>query len=109
MKANVSIKPLGVNRAFQGRRFRTKEYLQFEKDCLFLLPAGKVPTKQNLTLYLEFGFSNKLADIDGPVKLVTDILQKKYGFNDNQIYTLMVQKRIVKKGQEYWFFQITEQ
>lgn len=68
-----------------------------------MFPVSK---KEKLMLQLEFGFSNKLADVDGPVKLVTDILQKKYGFNDNQIYRLEVDKVIVPKGSEYWSFNL---
>ena len=33
---------------------------------------------------IEYGFSNKAADIDNPTKLVQDLLQKKYNFNDKE-------------------------
>ena len=35
-------------------------------------------------------------------------MQKKYKFNDNQIYELHVYKEIVKKDNEFIQFEITE-
>jgi Holliday junction resolvase RusA-like endonuclease len=104
----VDIKPMSVNSAWQGKRFKAPAYKVFEKECLYKLPTGKITnTAGKIKLVLVFGFSNKLQDIDGPTKPVIDILQKKYGFNDNQIYLLEVRKNIVKKGEEYWAFEIT--
>ena len=71
------------------------------------MPTCKVPDGR-LQLRLEFGLSSKNADLDNPVKLFTDILQKKYGFNDRHIYRLEVEKVDVKKGKEYIEFELTE-
>lgn len=69
-----------------------------------------IPKNHSLPEFIKinfvFGFSNKLADLDNPVKPMMDILQKKYGFNDAQVYELEVQKKIVKKGNEYISFII---
>jgi Holliday junction resolvase RusA-like endonuclease len=43
------------------------------------------------------GLSNKLSDIDNVAKQFIDILSKAYNFNDNQIYSLVMQKEIVNK------------
>jgi len=61
-----------------------------------------------LSLHLRFGLSSKNADIDNPVKPFVDCLQKRYGFNDRQIYRLTVEKIDVAKGQEFIEFDITE-
>lgn len=50
--------------------------------------------------------NNTLSDIDNPTKLILDILQKRYGFNDKMIYELNLKKEIVKKGKEYFSFCI---
>ena len=47
---------------------------------------------------IEFGFTSKLSDIDNPVKCFVDILQKKYGINDKDVYEMNLKKVIVKKG-----------
>lgn len=96
-----------MNEAWQGRRFKTAKYKRYEKDVLLLLPDLEVPDGE-LTLKLEFGLSSKAADIDNPVKCFCDCLQKKYNFDDKMIYRLEVTKTIVKRGQEYINFSITQ-
>jgi len=101
----IKITPLSVNRAFQGRRFKTPEYKKYEEACLLLLPDIDIP-KKPLEVNYVFGFSNKLSDLGNPEKLITDILCKRYGFNDRDIYKMTLVKEIVKKGQEYIEFEI---
>lgn len=103
----VKIKPLSVNQAWKGSRYKTNKYKAFERGLLYLLPAMKIPD-QKLQLNLEFGFSNRGSDLDNPVKMVQDILSKKYGFNDNLIFRIILDKVIVKKGDEYIKFEIIE-
>ena len=102
----VKIKPLSVNEAWQGRRFKTPEYKQFERDCLLMLPSIKMPSKP-LQIAYRFGFSNRLSDLANPEKLITDILCKKYCFNDRDIFRMILEKEIVLKGHEYFEFEIT--
>ena len=33
----LNIKPMSVNEAWQGKRFKTNEYKQYEKSCFILL------------------------------------------------------------------------
>jgi Holliday junction resolvase RusA-like endonuclease len=100
----LNIKPLSVNQAWQGRRFKTKEYKQFEKDMLLMLPKKRFNPPFKVAFV--FGFSNSLCDIDNPLKLTIDVLQKKYGINDRDILELSVKKEIVKKGNEFIKFSI---
>lgn len=90
-----------------GRKFKTKAYTAYEKECLALLPSesvnwDKVPIELSLTV----GFSNMASDVDNVVKPFVDILQKKYNFNDKYILRLIVEKKLVKKGFEYIEFYI---
>jgi len=101
----INIKPLSVNEAWQGKRFKTKKYDCYIRDVLMLLPRITIPDG-NLTVEIEFGMSNKASDIDNPVKCFIDCLQKKYKFDDKMIYKLIVDKSIVKKGGEYISFAI---
>ncbi len=84
----VNIKPLSVNCAWQGKRFKTPAYKTYEKAVLLMLPKRIELPEPPFALKLEFGFSSKLADIDNGVKPFVDILQKKYGINDKDIYHL---------------------
>jgi Holliday junction resolvase RusA-like endonuclease len=101
----VNIKPLSVNEAFQGRRFKTDKYKKYERDLLFLLPKIELPAPPYQAHFI-FGMSNSLADWDNGIKVFQDILQKRYGFNDKDVYKAIVEKKIVKKGQEFIEFKI---
>lgn len=99
MNITLFTKPLSVNEVWKGKRFKTIAYSRYEKQIMALLPAIEIESVH--TLHIEFGFSNKASDLDNPVKPILDILQKKYGFNDCDIYELNIKKTIVTKGNEY--------
>ena len=101
----INIKPLSINQAYRGRRFKTNEYKAYEEELLWLLPKMKVP-KTDLCLEIEVGLSSKLADLDNVAKIFIDCLQKKYSFNDKEIYKIIMEKELVKKGEEYIEFYI---
>lgn len=101
----IKVKPMSQNRAWQGKRFKSKEYKKYEPLVMSMLPKIVVP-RGKLKITYEFGFSNSASDIDNPVKSCTDILQKKYGFNDKMVYEMVLRKVMVKKGQEYFAFMI---
>ena len=101
MQIELSIKPLSVNEAWQGKRFKTDKYLAYEKELLLNLPNKKPKLSEMLRIDFFFGFSSPLADLDNPVKPLMDILQKKYGFNDKQVFELNVRKCLVEKGKEF--------
>ena len=103
---SIPIKPLSVNDAWQGRRYKTKKYIKYEKDCNLMLPNYVKIPEGLLQIYLEFGLSSFGGDVDNPVKPITDILSKKYDFNDNRIIKQTALKVKVKKGQEYIKFRI---
>jgi len=104
----IKIKPLSVNQAWQGKRFKTPKYKSFEKELIYLLPPIDLGFEGDLEILLTFGFSNQLSDIDNPTKPILDILQKKYGFNDNQIIQLNLKKEVVEKGEEFIELKINE-
>ena len=102
----LNIKPLSVNKAWQGKRFKTPLYKAYEKKMLLILPKsiGNIPDQ--IEINITFGFSNKASDIDNCVKLFLDLLQKKYGFNDSQIYRLNIHKVLTDKGLDFIEFEI---
>ncbi len=102
----LNIKPLTVNQAYRGRRFKSAAYIQYGEDLVYLLPKMIVPSGK-LRLSIIAGFSSTRSDADNIVKPFQDILSQAYGFNDNLIYKLDVEKRDVKKGEEYLEFNLT--
>lgn len=100
----ISIKPLSVNRAWQGRRFKTPAYVKYERDLLLMLPVLKLP-EPPYEILLWFGIS-AASDGDNPLKPTLDILSKKYGFNDKLVHKFVIEKVVVKKGSEFIMFEI---
>ena len=98
----IKEKPLSVNLAWQGKRFKTPRYKEYEKAVLLQMPKGKIDPDQMLRVEFFFGFSNKASDLDNPVKLLMDIAQKKYGFNDSNVFELNIRKCLVKKGEDFF-------
>src|SRR3990167_8949972 len=91
----LKTKPLSVNRVWQGRRFKTKDYLDYEKELLYELPYQKIITgdvKVSIDFYLK---SIKRSDIDNFAKPLLDILvKKKYIEDDTKIMDLRLRKFI---------------
>ena len=101
----VDVKPLSVNKCWQGRRFKTNDYKDYQEYLLYILGRVIIPDGE-LTLTIYWGFSNYGAsDTDNPTKPFVDILQKKYGFNDSRIKRMVLEKDKVKKGEEYIIFE----
>lgn len=98
----IDIKPLSVNAAWQGRRFKTPEYKAYERAILLMLRPLTIPEGE-LELILMFGCE---MDFDNPVKPFVDCLQKKYGFNDNRIKKATIEIFSVEKGKEFIDFEI---
>jgi len=101
----IQIKPLSVNEAWQGQRYKTPKYRAYEAATLLILPKITIP-EAPYSISIELGFSNKLSDLDNPIKMILDILQKKYLINDRDIYQLVITKKIVSKSQEYFKFNL---
>jgi len=105
MTIQIHRKPLSVNACWQGKRFKTPLYKDYEKEILELLPDKYEIPEGDLQVRYEFGL-NTMADWDNPVKPLQDILQKKYDFDDRRIMRAEVIKKVVKKGEGYFNFEI---
>ena len=101
----IQIKPLSVNQAYVGKLKHTKALSKYQNDVTFLLPKIAMPPPP-YEIYFKFGFSSASSDIDNPVKILLDLLAKKYEFNDKLIYRLNIEREQVKKGKEYIEFKI---
>lgn len=111
------VKPMSVNRAYAvGRKtmFKSKEYREYEITINKLLEGHEMSEEMKagkLALSFRFRFQRSNSDIDNPVKPLQDILQKHFGFNDKQVYSLNVEKMHYKGCQpliEVEIKQLTE-
>lgn len=103
----IDIKPLSMNKAYLWKKIKSAAYRNYEKDMLEMLPNWHI-WNSNLELYIKVWYSSRWSDIDNCLKPFIDILQKKYNFNDNRIYRLIVEKNIVKKWEEFIEFKLTD-
>lgn len=107
LKSNkIKIKPLSVNQAFKGRRFKTDAYKSYCIELSYLLPNKIDIPAPPFEIYFKFGLSSVNADGDNPVKPTQDIIAKKYGFNDKLIKRWVIEVENVAKGSEYIEFNI---
>lgn len=102
----INIKALSVNNAWNGRRFKTQAYKDYETELYYQLPEININKNEKLSVHYIFGLSNCNADGDNCIKQFQDIISKKYKFNDKNIYKWLIEKKIVKKGDEYISFLI---
>lgn len=89
----IPLKPLSVNKAFKGKRYKTNECKHYEECLWYLLPReNKIRGKVHIT-YRFFLKNHKMMDIDNLVKVLQDILVKKgYIDDDRFIYRMVVEK-----------------
>jgi len=110
IEQKILIKPLSVNDAWKGRRFKTEKYSWYETQLMFLLSNSNefrtLKKGEKLAVELNFGFSSHSSDWDNGIKQFMDVISKKYGFNDNRIFKGVIEKEIVRKGSEYVSFKV---
>ena len=90
------IKPISVNAAFQGRRFKTKECKAYEDALWLLLPSPNQKIEGDVKMSMHFYLAPRhyaLTDISNLVKITEDILVKK-GFieDDRKVIELNLKK-----------------
>ena len=102
----IDEKPLSVNEAWKGQRYKSNEYKAYQSKLLWLLPRKIDIPEPPFEIYFRFGFSSAASDWDNPVKVLQDILSKKYGFNDKLIRRAIVDTEIVPKGKEFFEFEL---
>lgn len=97
----VDLKPQSVNAKWIRRPVAHPDFLQHKKDLTYLIKRPKQLPEGDKILFMEYGFSSKLSDVDGPSKVVQDCIADKCGFNDREIELLLIRRKHVKKGEEY--------
>ena len=109
MKINIS--PISVNRCWQGRRFKTKEYKDWREDFLWKTNSiQKEMITKPTAIVVEFFVKNeKMTDTDNLIKPFFDAI-KESGFikDDRLIKEMLVFKTKVKtKEEEGIYFKFT--
>jgi len=91
MEFTIPLKPLSVNDCWQGRRFKTPAYKQYEQDCMWFIKGRKITGEVEVRVKLFV--SNYRRDIDNPIKPLLDIIVKAGLIDDDS----KVKKLVVEK------------
>lgn len=103
----VKVKPISINKAFQGRRFKTSECKEFEEELSYLLPKARL-IKGEVEIRLTFFLKNyKRTDISNLVKILEDILVKKGFIEDDRKVKRMTLEKIQYK-EDYIKIEISQ-
>lgn len=90
----IDIKPISINYAFQGRRFKTKKCKEYEASLWYRLPKKPMITG-DVEVFFDFFLVNyKKTDISNLVKVTEDIIvKKKYIEDDRKIVKMHLSKK----------------
>ena len=110
MKINIPVKSLSVNRAYSGRHFKTRDYVDFCRDVCRTLPRAKKTISGACRVTYTFHESNYImVDVDNQIKTIQDmIVALDYIKDDRQIIELCAKKIKCKKGEEKILIEIVE-
>ena len=90
----LKIKPLSINQCFQGRRYKTRNYDDYIKEFLILLPK-KTQIKGEIGIKMMFWLQNsKRCDLDNLCKPILDILVKKGYIQDDRAVQEIYLKKV---------------
>jgi len=93
IEVSVEIKPLSINKCWQGRRFKTTDYKDYEYEMMLILPKQKMVMGE-VSVEVDFYVkSTRRIDADNLIKPLFDILTKmRYWEDDRYVYEIRVRK-----------------
>ena len=104
----LQLKPISVNEAYKGRKFKTPQHKKFKDHAKILLRSKRLPKvekKQPFFILYHF-YTNMQNDLDNLIKLTQDSICEKLGTDDRYIMGMHAKKFIAKKGEEKIKFKI---
>lgn len=94
MKINIPLKPLSINACWQGKRFKTKECKQYDRDLQLLLPKIKIEAQFYEVRYKFYIKTFASSDLDNLVKVLQDNLVKKGIISDDRYIVKMIVEKV---------------
>lgn len=108
----IKHKPMSVNQAWQGKRFRTPLYKRFSDAITLLLRSIRPPKPTGTHLFAHYiwGVSNFQADVDNPTKPFQDVLFNSWNMKnkDHRVEFMILEKIKTKKGDEFIAFHVDD-
>ena len=109
MHITIPTKPLSVNQAWKGKRFKTEKYDEFTDTVDKLLLMNRKPEipDGDLEIHFMWGLSTyKQSDYDNPIKCAQDRIANWLKIDDNRFVGGSQRKVKVSKGDEFIVFMI---
>ena len=111
-ESKINIKPFSINKARQGKQYKTEKCAQFMENLSILLlantPKVEIP-EGDLEIHFIFGlFYYTVTDADNCVKVTQDVICSHYGIDDKRFIGGSQRKIKVPKGQEFIQYIIRE-
>jgi len=99
-KIEVNIKPMTVNKAWQGRRFKTPEYNGYTSHILWALKKHKFRFKGEIEVEYRFYLKHyKTTDVGNLEKPLSDIIVKSGIIEDDRFIKKITLEKF--KGSDY--------
>lgn len=100
LEINLAIRPMSINEAFQGRRFKTRAAKQYDAALALMLPNKKEPGPYYAVTYI-FRIKNCwLRDYDNCIKQLQDcIVRRGIISDDRKIVRAVIEKYPAKKDE----------
>lgn len=95
MQFSIPMKPLSVNMAWKGKRFKSAAYSNFEEEFFLVAPRGLVAIVGPVEMRVVWNLKNaRASDIDNALKTLLDCLVKcGILIDDRHIWRLVVEKK----------------
>ena len=107
IESQLNISPFSVNRAWQGRRFRTPEFKQWQKAVLLMMPKMKM-IKGEVAVFMKFYLKSiKRSDCDNFIKCILDCCVAK-GWIEDDRYIMEINAKKIKRDIEGFEIQIVK-
>ncbi len=102
MKFTIPVKPLSVNQAWKGRKFKTMDHKIYERDVAYFLPHDIETLKGELEVKYTFYLKNyKMSDAANFEKILSDILvSNRIMEDDRYIKRIICQKEPVTRSED---------
>ncbi len=106
MNLYIPLKPLSINIAWQGQRFKTKDYKQYENDFYKVVSRAKKPLTGNISVKYVFFLKNcSRTDVDNLIKPTQDLLVKR-GYIEDDRKIVHIDARKIKSMTDYIHIEI---
>lgn len=90
---SIPLRPMSVNYAWRGRKFKTPKYAEFEQDCFRFIKGVK--TNGEVEVHFKFYLKKyKINDLDNFLKPLLDILVKCEMIDDDRFVMRIVAEKI---------------